>query len=81
MTSTSPFPVATADPLGTATGWLTGTLLGSVAIGLCVIAVAGVGLMMLIGRLPVRLGARVILGCFILLGAPVIASGFMGMWR
>ena len=70
-----------AEPpaLVAAVEWLQGTLLGSVAIGLCVIAVAWVGLLMLQGRLPVREGARVILGCFILLGAPVIASGFLGL--
>lgn len=61
--------------------WVQGTLLGSIAIGLCVIAVAWVGFLMLQGRLPVREGARVILGCFVLLGAPVIASGFLGIWQ
>lgn len=64
-----------------ALAWLQGTLLGSIAIGLCVIAVAWVGFLMLQGRLPVREGARVIVGCFILLGAPVIASGFLGFWQ
>lgn len=61
--------------------WINGLLLGSLAVGLCVIAVAVVGLMMFGGRLPARQGLRVILGCFILLGAPVIAAGFMGVWQ
>lgn len=64
-----------------ALAWLQGTLLGSIAIGLCIIAVAWVGFLMLQGRLPVREGARVIVGCFVLLGAPVIASGFLGFWQ
>lgn len=64
-----------------ALAWLQGTLLGSIAIGLCVIAVAWVGFLMLQGRLPVREAARVIVGCFILLGAPVIASGFLEFWQ
>ena len=32
---------------------------------------------MMTGRLPIRQGAKVVLGCFVLLGAPVIASGFL----
>ena len=61
--------------LSSAANWLTGTLFGSVATILCVIAVAFVGLMMTSGRFAVRDGARVILGCFVLLGASVIATG------
>ena len=61
--------------LSSAADWLTGTLFGSVATILCVIAVAFVGLMMMSGRFAVRDGARVILGCFVLLGASVIATG------
>lgn len=57
--------------------WITASLLGSIALALCVLAVASVGLMMLAGRLPVRRGLSVVLGCFVLLGAPVIASAFV----
>lgn len=35
---------------------------------------------MLSGRLPIRSGATTILGCFVLLGAPVIAQAFLGTW-
>jgi type IV secretory pathway VirB2 component (pilin) len=69
------------EPDGSATTgavrWIEGLLLGEVALALCVIAVALIGVMMLRGRLPVRDGLRVALGCAVLLGAPVIASGFM----
>ena len=41
------------------------------------IAVALVGFAALGGRLPVRMGARAALGCFVVLGAPVIASALM----
>lgn len=75
----SPFASQSAEPLQGAARWLTATLLGEMAVGLCVIAVAIIGLLMLSGRLPVRRGAAVVLGCFVLLGAPVIAGGFMGM--
>lgn len=61
--------------LGSAGDWLTGTLLGSVAVSLCVIAVAIVGLMLMTGRLAIRDGVRVAIGCFVLLGAHVIAGG------
>jgi len=64
-----------------AIGWINGVLLGNLAVGLCVLAVALVGLFMLTGQLPVRRGMRVILGCFILLGAPVIAAGLAGAWQ
>lgn len=61
-------------------GWLSGVLLGELAIGLCVLAVAFVGLLMMQGRLPIRTGLRVAIGCFVILGAPTIASGFVAGW-
>jgi type IV secretion system protein VirB2 len=68
---------ASGQVLASAGVWLTSTLLGTVAISLCTLAVAFVGLQMLTGRLDVRRGMRVVLGCFILLGAPVIANGLL----
>ncbi len=69
-----------ADPGGSgalvaAVLWLQNTLLGTVATTVAVICVATVGLMMLSGRLDLRRGASVVLGCFILFGASGIASG------
>jgi len=69
-----------ADPAGSgilvsAVRWLEGTLLGTVATVVAVIAVATVGLMMLTGRINWRYGATVILGCFILFGAASIVAG------
>lgn len=68
------------DPAGSgvlvsAVQWLQGTLLGTVATVVAVIAVAVVGLMMLTGRINWRYGATVILGCFILFGAASIVAG------
>ncbi|HEU0133637.1 MAG TPA: TrbC/VirB2 family protein [Allosphingosinicella sp.] len=73
-----------ADPSGssavaTAVQWLQGTLLGTAATSIAVISVAGIGLMMLSGRVDLRRGAGVIVGCFILLGAPAIAAGIQSM--
>ena len=72
--------VVAADPQGSgpivaALAWLQGTLLGSVATAVAVMAVAAVGFGMLTGRMNWRFGATVIIGCFILFGAGAIVSG------
>lgn len=64
-----------SGPIVAALSWLQGTLMGSVATAVAVMAVAAVGFMMLAGRLNWRLGATVIVGCFILFGAGAIVSG------
>jgi type IV secretion system protein VirB2 len=69
-----------ADPAGSgvlvsAVRWLQGTLLGTVATVVAVIAVAAIGFMMLTGRMNWRYGATVIIGCFILFGAASIVAG------
>ena len=68
------------DPEGSgvivnAVTWLQGTLLGTAATVVAVIAVAAVGFAMLTGRINWRHGAVVILGCFILFGAATIVGG------
>jgi len=55
--------------------WLTGTLFGTVAITLCVLAVAFVGLVLMSGRMAIRDALRVAIACFVLLGASSIAGG------
>lgn len=72
--------IGLADPQGSgpvvsAVQWLQGTLLGTVATVVAVIAVACVGMLMLTGRINWRHGAVVILGCFILFGAVSIVAG------
>ena len=71
---------ALPDPEGSgaivnAVRWLQGTLLGTVATVVAIIAVASVGFLMLTGRINWRYGATVILGCFILFGAASIVAG------
>ena len=71
---------ALGDPQGSgvivsAVRWLEGTLLGTIATVVAVIAVASVGFLMLTGRINWRYGATVILGCFILFGAASIVAG------
>ena len=66
---------AGSGPVIAALGWVQGTLLGNVATAVAVIAVAMVGFMMLTGRINWRMGATVVLGCFILFGATTIVGG------
>ena len=71
---------AYADPAGSgvlvsAVNWLQGTLLGTIATVVAVIAVATVGFLMLTGRINWRYGVTVIVGCFILFGASSIVAG------
>lgn len=58
--------------------WLQGTVLGSIATTVAVIAVSWVGMLMLAGRLEIRRGLTTIAGCFILFGATSIAAGIRG---
>ena len=77
-------PGSLADPSGSsaavaAVRWLEGALLGTAATSVAVICVAAVGLMMLSGRVSFRRAASVVLGCFILFGAPTIAAGIQAV--
>ena len=60
-----------------ALAWLEGTLLGTAATVIAILAVAGFGLLMLGGRTDWRRGVRIVVGCFILFGAPAIAAGIL----
>jgi type IV secretion system protein VirB2 len=69
-----------ADPAGSgpilgALSWIQGTLLGTLATTVAVIAVAIVGLMMLTGRIEWRRGITVVIGAFIVFGAVAIVEG------
>ena len=77
-TQSSLFEPSPDSSLTQASEWIDAVVFGEVAIALCVLAVAFVGFAMLTGRFAMRGGLRVLLGCFILLGAPVIAGGLIG---
>lgn len=64
--------------IGEAARFVAAVLSGSLAMGLAILALAGVGLAMLTGRLEVRRGLATILGCFLMVGAPAIARGILG---
>ena len=63
--------------LNGAVEWVSGTLLGSTATTIAILAIAGVGFLALRGHLDVRRGITVIVGCFVLFGAPVIARALI----
>ncbi len=71
------FEPTAPNAFAAAVQWLDSTLLGTVATGVAVIAVASVGFLLLLGRVDVRRAAQVIFGCFILFGASSIAAGIM----
>lgn len=56
---------------------LQGTLLGTIATTVAIIAVSWVGMLMLMGRFEIRRGLTVIAGCFVLFGASSIAGGIL----
>ena len=56
-------------------------LIGSVGTSLAVIAVAWVGFEALNGRTSLRRALQVVLGAFILFGAPQIVNSFAGLAR
>lgn len=63
-----------SNPILGAATWVKDLLMGPVATTVAVIAVALVGFMMLTGRMNWKHGAVVILGLFILFGAPHIVA-------
>jgi type IV secretory pathway VirB2 component (pilin) len=71
--------LAQTGAIDAAVGWLQGTLLGTVATTIAVIAIATVGLLMLSGRVNVRRAVQVVVGCFIVFGASTIAAGMQTM--
>lgn len=67
------------SPIADAILWVQGTALGMSATAVAVIAIAAIGLLMLAGRLELRRGVTVLLGCFALFGAEGIAQAITGL--
>lgn len=67
-----------ASPITAAIVWLQGALLGSATTMVAIIAIALFGVLMLSGRIDWRRGVRIVIGCFILFSAPMIAAGLLG---
>lgn len=74
-------PPSDGSTLVEAANWAASLLTGSVGTIVAILAVATVGFAMLLGRVSVRDGARVVIGCFILFGAPLIGRELLGLAR
>ena len=55
--------------------WIEALLLGNLATIIAIVAVASIGFAMLNGRMDLKRGGGILLGCFILSGASTIANG------
>jgi type IV secretion system protein VirB2 len=66
---------APESAINAATNWIIDLLFGPLATIIAVIAVGWVGYAMLSGRIDIRRGLLVVLGCFLLFGARGIAEG------
>jgi type IV secretion system protein VirB2 len=72
QTSLSDPPATSA--IAALSDWVSGLVFGPLATLLAVIAVAWLGFGMLTGRLDIRRGLAVLLGCFLVFGAQSIAE-------
>lgn len=70
-------PPASSALVG-ATLWLQQLATGTLATSIAVIAIAAIGMMMLGGRIELRRGVTVLIGCFLIFGASSIAAGILG---
>ena len=73
----STLDAASPNAFVAAVQWLNGTLTGALATAVAIIAVASLGMLLLVGHLDTRRAGRIIFGCFIIFGASTIASGIL----
>ena len=74
MIQPDPLLQPSASAIVSAVQWVETILVGGLATPIAVLAVAGLGFGLLEGRLAPRQALRVVLGCFILFGAPTIVG-------
>ena len=67
-------PDSSSSAIATAAGWAAQLLSGSLATILALVAIALVGFALLQGEIPLRRGTQVVLGCFVVFGAPLTAT-------
>jgi TrbC/VIRB2 pilin len=65
------------DSVLVAANWVEHMLTGSLALAVATIAVAMLGLAVMSGRVTTRRGLEVVLGIFLIFGAPVISAGLL----
>lgn len=66
-----------SNALETSVGWIAGVLTGTVGTSVAIIAVALCGYQMLSGRIPLQRMIQVVIGCVLIFGAHIIATGLM----
>lgn len=74
-------PPSDGGAIAEAANWMASVLTGGVGTIVAILAVATAGFAMLLGRVSVRDGARVVIGCFVLFGAPLIGRELLGLAR
>ena len=73
----SPYLQNDGNALLKAAEWCEAVARGPAMTIVATLAIAGIGLGMLGGRIPARRGFSAVIGCFILFGAPTISLGLM----
>jgi type IV secretory pathway VirB2 component (pilin) len=76
--TTSLFELSHTQAFGAMADWLREVLSGSLATALGIVAISLIGLSLFQGRLRLRRAAFVVVGIFLLLGAPMISAGIIG---
>ena len=71
----APLTVSQSSALVRALEWINATVVGPLGTGIAILAVAGIGYGLLSGRLDIRRGLAVIIGTFLIFGAPSIVTG------
>ncbi|MCP5396173.1 MAG: TrbC/VirB2 family protein [Sphingomonadaceae bacterium] len=66
-----------ASAVGAGAEWVVGLTTGSLALGLAILGMAFLGFLLLSGNLPFRRAGKVVVGAFLLFGAPAIAAALM----
>lgn len=67
------------SPIGDGVLWVQSAAFGTTATVIAVTAIAAIGLLMLSGRLELRRGITVVMGCFILFGGAGLAAALAGV--
>lgn len=61
--------------ISTAADWVSNLLFGPLATAIAVIAIASIGIALMTGRIDLRRGLSILIGCFLLFGARGLADG------
>ena len=77
LAASSLFDPGSQPVMGSATEMTSSIISADLAITLCTIAVALVGIAAFSGRLPLARAGKTMIGCFLLLGSPTLAASLL----